>query len=267
LATSDDDDSILAYTPFAKKPKTKPESDFSEMGSDEITNTSYKSEDPGGTSKRGRSPEYAEKMEVARRKQAWRKQYYRPGLGPAPIVQLDMDPTEGAIAALTTGALDRNADHNATFENGEVTCLAGQVIMDDETSGKTRSQMWWEEYYPILQVKRIVWHSTLSTKNGRGVARMVFFVTDGLHEMPMVASTRKQSLIAHFWSRKGPYEKGILRQGTIFKLIDYQMGLKKDPESGVMVPCIFVEKVRPQPKRNQQKFRTIRALVREEIFE
>jgi hypothetical protein len=163
--------------------------------------------------------------------------------------------------------LDRNADHNATFENGEVTCLAGQVIMDDETSGKTRSQMWWEEYYPILQVKRIVWHSTLSTKNGRGVARMVFFVTDGLHEMPMVASTRKQSLIAHFWSRKGPYEKGILRQGTIFKLIDYQMGLKKDPESGVMVPCIFVEKVRPQPKRNQQKFRTIRALVREEIFE
>jgi hypothetical protein len=37
----------------------------------------------------------------------------------------------------------------------------------------------------------------------------------------------------------------VLWQGKIFKLIDYHMGLKKDPNSGQVVPCIFVEKVRP----------------------
>ncbi len=99
-----------------------------------------------------------------------------------------------------------------------------------------------------------------------GVPRMVFFVTDGLDEMPMVASTRKHSLLATFWDKKGPYETGVLRQGKIFKLIDYHMGLKKEPATGNMVPCIYVEKVRPQPKRNMKKFRTIRAFVKEKIF-
>ena len=185
---------------------------------------------------------------------------------PIPMVQEDMDPTNGAVAALTTGAISSNGDINAIFDGGKVECLAGQVIMEDEVEGITRCQMFWEEYYPILQVKRIVWHSNLSKENSMGVPRMVFFVTDGLDEMPMVASTRKHSLLATFWDKKGPYETGVLRQGKIFKLIDYHMGLKKNLNSGPMVPCIFVEKVRPQPKRNMKKFRTIRAFVKEKIF-
>jgi hypothetical protein len=185
---------------------------------------------------------------------------------PIPLVQEDMDPTNGAVAALTTGAISSNGDINAIFDGGKVECLAGQIIMEDEVDGTTRCQMFWEEYYPILQVKRIVWHSNLSKENSMGVPRMVFFVTDGLDEMPMVASTRKHSLLATFWDKKGPYETGVLRQGKIFKLIDYHMGLKKEPATGKMVPCIYVEKVKPQPKRNMKKFRTIRAFVKEKIF-
>jgi hypothetical protein len=44
------------------------------------------------------------------------------------------------------------------------------------------------------------------------------------------------------------------------------MGLKMDVTIGKMVPCIFVEKVKPQPKRNMKKFRTIRAFTKEQIF-
>ena len=157
-----------------------------------------------------------------------------------PIVQDDMDPTKGAIAALITGAISSNGDLNALFDDGKVECLAGQVIMEDEADGKTRCQMFWEEYYPILQVSKIIWHGSLYKENSMGVPRMVFFVTDGLHEMLMVASTRKHSLLASFWNKKGPYETGVLRQGKIFKLINYHMGLKNDPDSGKMVPCIFV---------------------------
>jgi hypothetical protein len=148
-----------------------------------------------------------------------------------------------------------------------VECLAGQVIMDDDVSGNSRCQMGWGEYYPILQVARISWHDTLSKDNGMRVPRMVFHVSDGVDEMPMVASTRKHSLVADFWSKKGPYETGVLREGKIFKLLDYHTGLKKDPSSGKMVACIFAERVRQQPKRNLKRFRTIRAFVRENIFE
>jgi hypothetical protein len=183
-----------------------------------------------------------------------------------PIVQDDMDPTKGAVAALITGAISSNGDLNALFDGGKVECMAGQVIMEDEAGGTTRCQMFWEEYYPILQVQRVVWYSNLCKDNSMGVPRIVFYVTDGLDEMPMMASTRKHSLLASFWDKKGPYETGVLRQGKIFKLIDYHMGLKKNPNSGQMVPCIFVEKVRPQPKRNMKKFRTIRAFVKEKIF-
>ena len=73
-----------------------------------------------------------------------------------PLVQEDMDPTKGAVAALTTGAISSNGDINAIFDDGKVECLAGQVIMEDEGDGSTRCQMFWEEYYPILQVQRIV---------------------------------------------------------------------------------------------------------------
>jgi hypothetical protein len=183
-----------------------------------------------------------------------------------PVVQEDMDPTHGAVAALTTGVMNSNRDVNAVFEDGKVECLAGQLIMEDEVDGKTQCQMFWEKYYPILRVQRIVWYSSFSKGNSMGVPRMVFFVSDGLDEMPMVASTRKHSLLSSFWDKKGPYETGVLRQDRIFKLIDYHMGLKKDPKSGNMVPCIFVEKVKPQPKRNMKKFRTIRALVKAKIF-
>jgi hypothetical protein len=185
---------------------------------------------------------------------------------PIPMVQEDMDPTQGAVAALTTGANSSNGDINAIFDDGKIECFAGQVIMEDDVEGNSRSQMGWEEYYPILQVKSIVWHSGLSKENSRGVPKMVFYVTDGLDEMPMVASTRKHCLLANFWDKKGPYETGVLRQGKIFKLIDYHMGLKMDVTIGKMVPCIFVEKVKPQPKRNMKKFRTIRAFTKEQIF-
>jgi hypothetical protein len=185
---------------------------------------------------------------------------------PIPMVQEDMDPTQGAVAALTTGANSSNGDINAIFDDGKIECFAGQVIMEDDVEGNSRSQMGWEEYYPILQVKSIVWHSGLSKENSRGVPKMVFYVTDGLDEMPMVASTRKHCLLANFWDKKGPYETGVLRQGKIFKLIDYHMGLKMDVTIGKMVPCIFVEKVKPQPKRNMKKFRIIRAFTKEQIF-
>jgi hypothetical protein len=173
-----------------------------------------------------------------------------------------MDPTKGAVAALTTGANSSNGDINAIFDDGKIECFTGQVILiEDDVEGNSHSQMGWEEYYPILQVKQIVWHSGLSKENSRGVPKMVFYaVTDGLDEMLMVASTRKYSLLANFWDKKGPYEMGVLRQCKIFKLIDYHMGLKMDVAIGKMVPCIFVEKVRPQPKRNVKKFRTIRAM-------
>ena len=185
---------------------------------------------------------------------------------PIPLVQEDMDPTKGAVAALTTGANSSNGDINAIFDDGKIECFAGQVIMEDDVEGNSRCQMGWEEYYPILQVKRIVWHSALSKDNSRGVPKMVFYVTDGLDEMLMVASTRKHYLLASFWDKKGPYETGVLRQGKIFKLLDYHMGLKMDVAIGKMVPCIFVEKVKPQPKRNMKKFRTIRAFTKEQIF-
>jgi hypothetical protein len=68
------------------------------------------------------------------------------------------------------------------------------------------------------------------------------------------------------WDKKGPYETGVLWQGKIFKLIDYHMGLKKEPALVKMVPCIFVKKVRPQPKRNMKKFCPICAFVKEKIF-
>jgi hypothetical protein len=185
---------------------------------------------------------------------------------PIPMVQEDMDPTPGAVAALTTGANSSNGDINAIFDDGKIECFAGQVIMEDDVEGNSRSQMGWEEYYPILQVKRIVWHSGLSKENSRGVPKMVFYVTDGLDEMPMIASTRKHCLLANFWDKKGPYEMGVLRHGKIFKLLDYHTGLKMDVDIGKMVPCIFVEKVKPQPKRNMKKFRTIRAFTKEQIF-
>jgi hypothetical protein len=124
-------------------------------------------------------------------------------LPPTPLVQEDMDPTTGAVAALTTGAISSNGDINAIFDDGKVECLAGQVIMDDKVDGTTRCQMFWEEYYPILQVQRIVWHSNLFKENSMGVPRMVFFVRDDLDEMPMVASTRKQSLLANFMGQEG----------------------------------------------------------------
>jgi hypothetical protein len=263
--------SLLAYTPFAKQPQAS-SGDISDVGSAELTlsdsckgrledgvlkrrdesDTREDSDDSGGTSKRGETREPT--------KTPWNTIVML-------VVQEDMDPTEGAIASLIQGAKSSNGDLNATFQEGKVECLAGQVIMDDDVGGNSRCQMGWGEYYPILQVRRIVWHATLSKGNGMGVPRMVFHVTDGVEEMPMVASTRKHSLVADFWSKKGPYETGVLREGKIFKLLDYHTGLKKDPSSGKMVACIFAERVRPQPKRNLKRFRTIRAFVKENIFE
>jgi hypothetical protein len=51
----------------------------------------------------------------------------------------------------------------------------------------------------------------------------------------MVASARKHGLLSSFWDKKGPYETRVLQQGRTFKLIDYHMGLKKDPNWGKMV--------------------------------
>ena len=245
--------------------------DVSSVGSDEVSSSqSFESETAMRNAGNDSSTSYDSQgkantsnlCQPEKRKRSPRK------APPPPIflVQEDMDPTKGAVAALTTGALSSNGDINAIFDGGKVECLAGQLIMEDEVVCTNRCLMCWAEYYPILQVQRIVWHSNLSKENSMGVPRMVFFVTDGLDEMPMVASTRKYSLLASFWDKKGPYETGVLRHGKIFKLLDYHMGLKKDPASGKMVPCIFVEKVRAQPKRNMKKFRTIRAFVKEKIF-
>jgi hypothetical protein len=287
---SSDGGSVLSYRPFAQKPDLR-SGDVSDVGSDEVSMSSSNeygtvqgsvgtptklpdctkrchesdlssgsdevsfasSSDSGGTSKRGGQEE--------KKRGPWKTPE------PILIVQDDMDPTEGAIAALVESAKSSNGDLNATFDEGRVECLAGQVIMEDDVDGNTRCKMSWAEYYPILQVKRIIWHSSLAKENTMRVPRMVFVVSDGVGEMPMVASTRKHSLLVNFWDKKGPYECGTLRHGKIFKLIDYHTGLKMDPESGKMVACIFVEKVRPQPKRNMKKFRTVRALVKERIFE
>jgi hypothetical protein len=83
---------------------------------------------------------------------------------------------------------------------------------------------------------------------------------------PWCRSSQGLHLLASFWDKKGPYETGVLRQGENFKLIDYHMVMKKELASGKMVPCIFFERVRPQPKHNMKRFHTICAFVKEKIF-
>jgi hypothetical protein len=177
----------------------------------------------------------------------------------ASVVQSDMDPTMGAIAALVKGAEHKSKDVNAILTDPRREALAGQVAMEDDNI--LRGQMEIGEYYPILQVKEIIWTNTIGVD-----PMMTFIVTDGVGEMVMIPSHRVVGMATSFWRKSGPYENGTLRVGKVFKLLDYYTTMAVG-RSGEFQPCIWVEKVKGRPNLISEKFCTIWAEAHHKIFE
>jgi hypothetical protein len=204
-----------------------------------------------GRPESGRIKEIGDSQHLLIIEQPMRSQYN-------PLIQSDMDPTMGSIAALVRGAKHKSRDVNAILTDPIREALAGQVAMEDDNV--MRGQMDIGEYYPILQVKEIIWANTFGQDPS-----MTFVVTDGVEEMVMLPSHRVVGMTTAFWRKSGPYENGTLRPNKIFKLLDYYTTMVEG-KSGEIKPCIWVERVKPQPKRNCEKFRTIWAKAHHKIF-
>ena len=160
-----------------------------------------------------------------------------------------MSLTDGAVRALKRGANCGSDDFNAIMDNGDKR-EAGQVCMEDDD--EMRRRMGFDEFQPVLEVKRTVWLGRWL----RPHPVIKYYCSDGGDDdICVMASPRKNFLFAKkFYSKSGPHQKGQMNVGRRFKLLDYTTGL--EPRDGkfhdVDEEVVHVEKIRSMPRAKRQ---------------
>jgi hypothetical protein len=141
---------------------------------------------------------------------------------------------------LVAGAKIASHDVTAVQEDGKQ-FFAGLVQCEDDT--KLRKSLVLDEFQPIVQVVSRTWHGSYGK-----FPNLQFVVTDGTDEMSMRVSYRTTEIPILFFSKKGPFNSGHLNKGKKFKLLDYTCDLQYE-KGGTSLPIIYVEKIRPEPRK------------------
>ena len=159
-----------------------------------------------------------------------------------------MNLTKGAVKALRRGALTGNDDINAITDD-DVKHEAGQICSEDDSIH--RRLMGYDEFQPVLEVKRVEWH-------GRQLCSypmVKFFCVDedDDEEICVMASPRNKHVFAkRIFSKGGVYCRGGLGVGRRFQLLDYSTRvMQKDRVHDGEEPIVHIEKIRcaPVPRR------------------
>jgi len=148
--------------------------------------------------------------------------------------------TTHAVEYLISGAQIANNDINAVDSTG-VEFDAGQICTEDDHV--MRKLIALNEYQPTLEVKELTWHGTFYR-----YPNLTIMVTDGLTSMLLRPSFRKSEFSKAFFAKRGALYTGRMNVGTRIKLLDYTTSIWVDRE-GITHPCIFVEKIKAEPKR------------------
>ena len=152
--------------------------------------------------------------------------------------------TNYAVEYLVAGAEMANMDINAVDSTG-VEYDAGQVCTEDDHV--MRKQLSLNEYQPTLEVSELTWHGTFFR-----YPNLTIMVTDGKLQMMLRPSFRKKEFAKVFYAKQGHIYTGRMNVGMRIRLLDYTTSIWMSKD-GVTHPCIFVEKIRPEPKRVSSK--------------
>ena len=158
--------------------------------------------------------------------------------------------TDGAVKSLKRGAMLGTLDINAVTDDG-VQHEAGQICSEDDHI--MRSAMGYDEFRPVLEVRRTEWFG-----RNLGPCPMVKFwcvdSEDGDEEVCVMASPRlKHKFAKKFYSKGGPFNNGRLKVGRRFQLVDYTTRVvMKDRIHDGKEPIVHVEKIRCAPIRRTQ---------------
>jgi hypothetical protein len=158
--------------------------------------------------------------------------------------------TEGAVFCLNRGAETQRIDVNAVFEGRQ--CECGQVTYSYDL--EARKGMISFEFQPVLKVISLDWQGTQIPNQ----PLVRWMVSDGKESMLMMATSRNREVRSRFFAPNGPYRKKKLREGRVFKLLDYTTGQIPSTTGEGMVNVIYVEKVRcePEPKKIKKLINT-----------
>jgi hypothetical protein len=149
--------------------------------------------------------------------------------------------TSNAIEYLIRGSEVANEDINAINAD----CVefdAGQICTEDDNDMRQLLQL--NEYQPILKISELTWNGTYSK-----YPNLTIMVTDGITQMMLRPSFRKAQFPKTFYGKKSPLYTGRMNVGRRLKLLDYTTSIWVDKKV-IGHPCIFIEKMRAEPKRN-----------------
>ena len=154
--------------------------------------------------------------------------------------------TEGAVNALTAGALTNNFDINAIDKDGKE-YYAPQVCCEDDNLVREAMQL--EEFNPVLEVVRTEWHGFSGV-----VPCIKIYVKDGsFQEILMMASYRTIATAKKFHKQWGPGSTRKLSPGNRFHLLDYMTKMTEICRfSDKIEPVVLVESIRAEPKPKLQ---------------
>ena len=157
-----------------------------------------------------------------------------------------MQLTEGAVMALTAGAMCDNLDVNAVDADGKE-YLAAQVCCEDDK--QLRAEVNYLEYNPVLELLGTEWCG----RHSGFAPTLKYTVQDGSgNRMLMMVSHRNLDIPVRFTKKCGP-GTGKLVPGARFKLLDYTTKMTKISNlHQTEEPLISVETLRLAPKSKHQ---------------
>jgi len=154
--------------------------------------------------------------------------------------------TNGAVAALTAGAMSMDLDINAIDADGKE-FFAPQVCCEDDK--QVRAAIAMEEYNPVLEVVRTEWVGF----DGM-IPNIKIIVKDASDaEILMLVSRRSVGIAKNFQKKWGPGSTRKLSPGNRFRLMDYTTRMTNiNSVHKEVVPYVSVETIRVEPKPKLQ---------------
>ena len=151
--------------------------------------------------------------------------------------------TTHAVEYLTGGSRVANQDINAVSADG-VEFDAGQICTEDNDDMRKLLQL--NEYQPILEISELTWNGTFFK-----YPNLTIMVTDGVSQMMLRPSFRRPQFAKRFYGKRSPLYTGRMNVGRKIKLLDYSTSIWMD-QKGFEHPCIYIEKIRIEPKGKKQ---------------